>query len=52
MSIWDSYQTNFLDEEFEIENIFKDQEMQDLYKTIKKEEKDSFKMLKFVDFLN
>ena len=52
MSIWDSYQTNFLDEEFEIENIFKDQEMQNLYKKIKNEEKSSFKKLKFVDFLN
>lgn len=52
VSVWDSYQTNFLDEKFEIENIFKDQEMQNLYKKIKKEEKDSFEMLKFVDFLN
>jgi len=51
ISIWDSYQTNFLDEKFEIENIFKDQEMQNLYKKIKAEEKNSFKKIKFVDFL-
>lgn len=52
ISIWDSYQTNFLDERFDIENIFKEQEMQNLYKKIKNEEKNSFKKLKFVDFLN
>lgn len=52
ISIWDSYQNNFLDEKFEIENIFKEEEMQNLYKKIKKEEESSFKKLKFVDFLN
>ena len=52
ISIWDSYQTNFLDERFEIKNIFKDQEMQNLYKKIKSEEKKKFKEIKFVDFLN
>ncbi len=52
ISIWDSYQNNFLDEEFEIENIFKEKEMQNLYREIKKEEESSFKKLKFVDFLN
>jgi membrane protein len=52
LSIWDSYQNNFLDEEFEIENIFKEKEMQNLYREIKKEEESSFKKLKFVDFLN
>ncbi|TDO92055.1 tRNA-processing RNAse BN [Halanaerobium saccharolyticum] len=51
-SVWDSYQTNFLDEKFEIKNIFKDQDMQNLYKTIKEKEKNSFKKMKFVDFLN
>ena len=52
MSIWDSYQTNFLDENFEINNIFKDKEMQNLYRKIKSEEKKNFKDVKFVDFLN
>ena len=52
MSIWDSYLTNFLDRDFEINNIFKDQEMQKLYKKIKTEEKKSFEEMKFVDFLN
>ena len=52
ISIWDSYHSNFLDEEFEIKNIFKDKEMQKLYQKIKVEEKKSFRELKFVDFLN
>ena len=52
LSLWDSYQTNYLDEEFEISNIFKEQEMQKLYKKIKKEEKMQLKEMKFVDFLN
>lgn len=52
ISIWDSYQINFLDEKFEIKNIFKDQDMQNLYKKMKKEEKSSFEKLKFVDFMN
>jgi membrane protein len=52
ISIWDSYQNDFLDKKFEIENIFREPEMQKLYREIKKEEKSSFKKLKFVDFLN
>lgn len=52
ISIWQSYQTNFLDEKFEIKNIFKDEEMQQLYKKIKELEKSSFEKMKFVDFLN
>ncbi|RAK05354.1 tRNA-processing RNAse BN [Halanaerobium saccharolyticum] len=51
-TVWDSYQTNFLNEKFEIKNIFKEQEMQNLYKKIKEEEKNSFKKMKFIDFLN
>jgi membrane protein len=52
ISIWQSYQTNFLDEKFEIKNIFKDEEMQHLYTEIKGLEKSNFEKLKFVDFLN
>src|SRR6056297_2518779 len=52
LSIWDIYQNNFLNEDFEIKKIFKDVEMQNLYKKLKKEEKDTFKEIEFVDFLN
>ncbi len=52
VSIWDSYQNNFSDEKFEIKNIFKDEEMQKLYKKIKELEKRNFEKMKFVDFLN
>ncbi|CCU81167.1 Ribonuclease BN [Halanaerobium saccharolyticum subsp. saccharolyticum DSM 6643] len=51
LSIWDIYQNNFLNEDFEIKKIFKDVEMQNLYKKLKKEEKDTFKEIEFVDFL-
>jgi membrane protein len=52
LSVWDVYKTNFLDEDFEIGNLFRDMEMQNLYKEIKKKEKESFEEMKFVDFLN
>lgn len=51
LSVWDIYQANFLNEGFEVKRIFKDLEMQNLYKKLKKEEKETFKEIKFVDFL-
>jgi len=52
VSVWDLYQSNFLADKLEIKNIFQDQEMQSLYLKIKNREKESFKDIKFVDFLN
>lgn len=52
ISIWDSYYANYSKQDFIIEDIFKDQEMQKLYKKIKEKEKKNFEKLNFADFLN
>lgn len=52
ISIWDVYQANFLDENFKIKNIFKEEEMQLIYQKISLEQKKELKKMKFVDFLN
>jgi len=52
ISVWDIYQNNYLDEDFIIQYIFRDLELQKLYEEIKKQEKNSFEELKFENFLN
>lgn len=52
LSIWDVYQSNLLDENFNIENIFKEKEMQRLYTEIIQAQKSDLKKMRFVDFLN
>lgn len=52
LDVWDIYQLNYLNEDYKIKKIFKDEEMQNLYNKIKRGEKKTFEELKFVDFLD
>jgi len=52
ISVWDIYQSNYLDDDFKIQYIFRDQELQKLYEEIKKQEKLSFEKMKLKNFLN
>ncbi len=52
LSIWDIYQSNFLNDDFKVNKIFKDVEMQNLFKKFQQEKKETFREIKFCDFLN
>lgn len=52
LTVWNVYQLHFLDQDFKIEKIFKDNKIQNLYQKIKKKEKKNLKEIKFSDFLD
>ena len=52
LSIWEVYQSNVLKYDLKIEELFKENEMQQIYKKIKSCQKDEFEKLSFKEFLN